>query len=242
MTNQLHPTAIKKMLSYYYLVAFCPPAHVRDLKKASQKMRSALSKAAGLKMAEFVKAVAPEVAQRMAAFQQATREPDKDTVGKLTKAVIKADTKPEKAADYQNLMKAIAIHPGRAKMGNRLHRNKGCKYCQAPCQYGFFSLISEPDFKTLLAMLGAENKKLAAERNPVNVLWTYTTTHLWKILGKNEGFISADHLGNLSYCLLMLGTAKSRFAMPEAQLTRFQELSQQTIQNWRPAQINLVEE
>ena len=88
-------------------------------------------------------------------------------------------------------------------------------------------------------MFGAENKKIAAERNPVNVLWTYTTTHLWKVLGKNEGFISADHLGNLSYCMLMLGTAKSRFPMPEAQLTRFQEMNQNTIRSWKPTEIEV---
>jgi hypothetical protein len=242
MTEQIHPIAIKKMISYYYLVAFCPPAHISTLKKASQKMRSALAKQSGLKMADFIKAVAPEVGQRMAAFQQASRTPDEDTVKKLVKAIISADTKPEKAAEYQATMKAIAIHPGRAKMGNRLHRQKGCVYCQSPCQYGFFSLISEPDFKTLLTMLGAENKKIASERNPVNVLWTYTTTHLWNQLGVNEGFISADHLGNLSYCLLMLGTAKSRFALPEAQLTRFQEMNQNTIRSWKPAKIDVVGE
>ena len=90
-------------------------------------------------------------------------------------------------------------------------------------------------------MLGAENKKIAAERNPVNVLWTYTTTHLWNTLEAKEGFISADHLGNLSYCLLMLGTAKSRFAMPEAQLTRFQEMNQGTIRSWKPAEIKVTD-
>jgi len=241
MTKDIHPTAIKGMISYYYLVAFCPPAHISALKKASQKNRSALAKLAGLKMADFVKAAAPEVAYRMCAFQQATREPDKETVEKLTKAIVAADTKPGKAADYQAMMKAVSIHPGRAKLANRLHRQKGCSLCQSPCQYGFFTLISEPDFKSLLSMLGAENKKIAAERNPVNVLWTYATTHLWKVLGKNEGFISADHLGNLSYCLLMLGTAKSRFPMPEDQLTRFQELNQNTIRGWKPAEINVIE-
>ena len=241
MTQDIHPTAVKGMISYCYLVAFCPPAHIGALKKASQKNRTALAKLAGLKMADFVKAVAPEVAYRICAFQQATREPDKETVEKLSQALTIADTKPEQAAEYQALMKAVAIHPGRAKTANRLHRQKGCSLCQAPCQYGFFTLISEPDFKTLLAMLGAENKKIAAERNPVNVLWTYTTTHLWKTLGTNEGFISADHLGNLSYCLLMLGTAKSRFPMPEEQLTRFQEMNQATIRGWKPAIIDIVE-
>jgi len=239
MTQDIHPSAVKGMISYYYLVAFCPPAHIKELEKASQKNRTALAKLAGLKMVDFLQAAAPEVAFRICAFQQATREPDKETVEKLKNALLKADTGPEKAAEYQALLREVAAHRGRAKESNRLHRQKGCSLCQAPCQYGFFTLISEPDFKTLLAMLGAENKKIAAERNPVNVLWTYTTTHLWKTLGKNEGYISADHLGNLSYCLLMLGTAKSRFPMPEEQLTRFQEMNQATIHGWKPAEIKV---
>ena len=73
MTQDIHPTAVKGMISYYYLVAFCPPEHISVLKKASQKTRSALAKLAGLKMADFVKGVAPEVAYRMCAFQQASR-------------------------------------------------------------------------------------------------------------------------------------------------------------------------
>ena len=85
MTKEIHPIAIKKMISYYYLVAFCPPAHISALKKASQKMRSALAKESGLKMADFIKAVAPEVGQRMVAFQQASRQPDQETVDKLVK-------------------------------------------------------------------------------------------------------------------------------------------------------------
>ena len=133
MTQEIHPTAIKGMISYYYLVAFCPPAHISALKKASQKNRSALAKLAGMKMADFVSDVAPEVAQRMASFQQATRAPDQETVDKLKKAISSADTKPEKAAEYQALMKAVSIHPGRAKMANRLHRQKGCSLCQSPC-------------------------------------------------------------------------------------------------------------
>lgn len=239
MTQDIHPIAVKKMISYYYLVAFCPPEHISALHKASKKLRTAAAKLAGLKMADFAKAVAPEVAHRICAFQQATREPDQEMVEKLTKAIITADTKPEKAAEYHKLLREVAAHRGRAKKSNRLHRQKGCSLCQAPCQYGFFTLISEPDFKTLLSMLGAENKKLASQRNPINVLWTYTTTHLWKVLGENQGFISADHLGNLSYCLLMLGTAKSRFPMAEEQLTRFQEMNQLTIRSWRPAEIKV---
>jgi ribosomal protein L24E len=239
MTQDIHPNAIKGMIAYYYLVAFCPPAHISELVKASEPLRKQLTKLAGLKMPDFVKAIAPEVAYRICAFQGATREPDKETVEKLGKAILTADTKPEKTAEYQTLWREVAAHRGRAKESNRLHRQKGCSLCQAPCQYGFFTLISEPDFKTLLAMLGEENKKIAGERNPVNVLWTYTTTHLWKTLGTNQGFISADHLGNLAYCLLMLGTAKSRYPMAEEQLTRFQEMNQEAIRSWQPARIEV---
>jgi len=242
MTQDIHPNAIKGMIAYYYLVAFCPPAHISELVKASEPLRKQLTKLAGLKAADLGKAVAPKVAYRMCAFQQATREPDKETVDKLTQAILSADSKPEKAAEYQALMREVAAHRGRAKKDNRLHRQKGCSLCQAPCQYGFFTLISEPDFKTLLAMLGEENKKIAGERNPVNALWTFTTVHLWKTLGTNQGFISADHLGNLAYCLLMLGTAKSRYPMAEEQLTRFQEMNQNTIRSWRPAKIQVGQE
>ena len=242
MPKPITAEAVKKMISYYYLVSFCPPEYVSDLKKTSKKLRSGLSKDAGLKMKDFTAAVVPEVAFRMVAYQQATREPDKEFVEKLAKSMITADSKPEKAEAYQTLMTEIAQHPGRAKKDNRLHRKKGCQFCVAPCRYGFLTLVSEPDFDVLRAMLDAENEKPPVERDAVNVLWTYTTGHLWTVLGAREGFISADHLGNLSYCLLMLATAKSRFALPEQQLTKFQEMNQRTIQNWQPTQINVVQE
>ena len=239
MSKPINGETVKKMICYYYLVSFCPPENVSDLKKASKKLRSEAAKTAGLKMKEFTDTVVPEVAFRMVAYQQATREPDKEYVTKLTKAMKVADSKPEKAEAYQALMGEIATHPGRAKKDNRLHRKKGCNLCTAPCKYGFFTLVSDPVFKQLLAMLNAENQKPAAQRDPVNVLWTFTTTHLWGVLGEKEGFIRADHLGNLSFCLLLLATAKSRFAFPEKQLTAFQVLNQRVIQGWKPVQIDV---
>jgi hypothetical protein len=229
MSKSINAEAVKKMICYYYLVSFCPPEY----------MRTGAAKSAGLKMKDFTNAVVPEVAFRMAAYQQATREPDKDIVEDLAKAMKVADGKPEKAEAYQLLMREIATHPGRAKKDNRLHRKKGCHLCTAPCQYGFFTLISDPVFRHLLAMLNAENQKPTAQRDPVNVLWTYTTTHLWGVLGAKEGFIRADHLGNLSFCLLLLATAKSRFAFPEKHLTAFQTMNQRVIQNWKPTQIDV---
>jgi hypothetical protein len=242
MTNKINAEAVKKMIGYYYLVSFCPPEYVSDLKKASKGLRTGLAKAAGLKMKDFTAAAVPEVAWRVVAYQQATREPEEGVVKELTKDMKGADSNPNKAAAFQETMKEVAEHPGRAKPDNRLHRKKGCQFCVAPCRYGYFTLVSEPDFDALRAMLNAENEKPPVERDAVNVLWTYTTGHLWNVLGAREGFISADHLGNLSYCLLMLATAKSRFALPEQQLTKFQEMNQRTIQNWRPTQINVMQE
>ena len=242
MPNPISAEAVKKMICYYYLVSFCPPEYVSDLKKASKGLRTGLAKDSGSKMKDFTASAVPEVAWRIVAYHQATREPEGEAVKELTKKMKVADSKPEKAAGFQTTLQEISEHPGRAKPDKRLHRQKGCKYCAAPCRHGFFTLVSEPDFTALRAMLDAENQKDPSQRDAVNVLWTYTTGHLWNVLGVNEGFISADHLGNLSYCLLMLATAKSRFALPEQQLLKFQEMNQRSIQNWRPTQINVVQE
>ena len=239
MTDALHAEAVRQMICYYYLVAFCPPEHIDELKKAGKKLRSEAARTAGMKMKEFVEAVIPEVAYRIVAYQQATREPDKEIVDRLVKSMKLADTKPEKARAFQDQMVEIAGHPGRAKKDNRLHRQKGCSLCTAPCQYGFFTLVSDPVFKHLLEMFTVENQKPASERNAVNVLWTFTTTHLWEVLGVREGFVRADHLGNLSYCLLLLATAKSRFPFQEKHMTAFQALNQQVIQSWEPARIDV---
>ncbi len=132
------------MISYYYLVAFCPPEHISALKKASEPLRKDLAKLAGLKMADFVRAVAPEVGQRMAAFQQATRQPDQETVDKLIMAIITADISPEKAAEYQALMKAVAIHPGRAKMSQPPAPSERLQFVPGPLPIRLFHL----DFRT----------------------------------------------------------------------------------------------
>ena len=183
----------------------------------------------------------PDVCWRIVAFHQATRDPDQGAVDALIKVAKKADSSEKGAAAFQAVMAEIAESPGRAKPDNRLHRRKGCRFCAAPCRYGYFTLVSDPVFKNMLALLNAENSKPADQRNPVNVLWTYTTTHLWSVLGVREGFIRADHLGNLSYCLLLLAMAKSRFALPEKQLQAFQAMNLNVIRNWRPMQLDVVQ-
>jgi hypothetical protein len=88
--------------------------------------------------------------------------------------------------------------------------------------------------------LDDENKKLVQERDAVKVLWTYTKKHLWNMLEVQDGIIRPEHLGNLSYCLLLLGTAKSRFALPEAQLRRYLEMNRMNIQRLGNTPIRLM--
>lgn len=240
MTTTLPARGLKQAISYYYLVTYCPPDHISELKKVSRPLRKSLADQVEIKLAEYFSTAVPEVCRRIVAFQQGTRQPDGATVKTLTSRARRADSNPEKVAAFQALMAEIAEHPGRAKADNRLHRKKGCRFCAAPCRYGYFTLVSDPQFGVLRKMLDAENQKPLGQRNAVNVLWTYTTGHLWRTVGARQGYISVDHLGNLAYCLLMLATAKSRFALPEKQLTAFQEANQNLIQNWRPSEIDLV--
>jgi hypothetical protein len=240
MSKSINAEAIRTMICYYYLVSFWSPEFIGELKKTGQKWRKKYAKDAGLKISEFSEKVIPEVAKRMIAFHQATKKPDGDSIQTLTKVLKKADCSQKGAEGFQQVMREVAAHRERAKVGSRLHSQKGCRICFAPCQYGYFTLMSEPDFKSLKAMLDAENKKIADERNAVNVLWAYTREHFWSVLGTQEGYISASHLGNLSYCLLMLGTAKSRFALPEKELITYQAMNQLTIRNMGSTDINLV--
>lgn len=240
MAKSISSEAIRKMVCYYYLVSFWVPDYISELKKASRKMRTKLAKEAGLQMKEFTKLVVPEVARRIMVFHSASREPDKAAVKKLTQAMIEADKNTKKAADFQEDMKLISARPERTKVDKRLHKQKGCRYCLTPCRYGYFTLMSKPDFHSLREELGAENQKIAKERNAVKVLWTYCREHIWSVLEKQEGYLSAYHIGNLSYCLLTLGTAKSRFALPEKEMLTYQVLNQRTIQNMGLTTIDLV--
>jgi hypothetical protein len=240
MAKPIGAAAVQWSINYFYLVSFCPQGHVTELKKAGQQTQARLARQAGLKPKAFVEQIAPEVARRVVAFQQATRKPEEAVVQELAGALLSADESPQGAAAFQAAMRGVATHPGRARKDHRLHRQKGCGLCVAPCLYGFFSLMSEPDFKPLMAMLDAENQKPSRERNAVNVLWAYTRAHLWQTLGAQSGYIYPVHLGNLSYCLLMLAIARSRFALPEDHIELYQALNQRAILSLGATPIDLA--
>jgi hypothetical protein len=127
-------------------------------------------------------------------------------------------------------MSRVAALPGRAKPENRLHRNKGCRLCAAPCMYGYFTLVSDPQFSLLQKNFAEEAGKPASKQTPLMPVYAFTVDHLLSITGTEKGFCEKNHLGNLAFCLLMLSMAKSRLAFPEAQTRLFQEANQVFIQ------------
>jgi hypothetical protein len=221
--------ALKKTISYYYLLSYCPPDQVTEFSDVTAPLRKSLADSAGMTEAAFFKAVLPEVCRRIVAYHEGTREPGKERVDALLKSAAKAEKNPENAMRFQEAMAQVARLPQRALPENRLHRKKGCQYCRLPCSYGFFTLVSEPVFSDLQKMLEAETQKPAPEQSPLRPVWGFTITHLAKTMESQQGYIHRAHLGNLAYCLLMLSMAKSRLAVPEAQLQAFQTANQAMI-------------
>jgi hypothetical protein len=232
MTTNISAETLKKAISYFYMLSFCPPNHIKDFNSASGGLRKQLAKEAGLAQSKFFPEVIPQVCWRIVAFSQNSREPDKKLVDQLAKTAKDASKSQKALAAFQEKMLEIAALPGRAKDDNRLHRKKGCRFCETPCRYGYFSLVSDPRFDLLQSILEAETSKAKDEQNPISPVWAFAISHLMKLLGTDQGFISAEHLGNLAFCLLMLSIAKSRYPLPEKQITAFQAANQRLIQSW----------
>jgi hypothetical protein len=163
------------------------------------------------------------------AFHQATRELDRMTVGALEAAAKGAGQNARAAAAFQEQMAGVAALPGRAKPENRLYRARGCQYCQSVCRFGYFTLISDPHMAHLKEMLAEEAQKPAAEQSPLGLVHSFAFSHLAQLTGAQKVFIKLEDMTDLSYCLLILGMAKSRLAAPERQLRLFQEANQEFI-------------
>lgn len=216
--NHIPASMIKKAIIYLSILSYTPPQRVADLLSLQERF--------GDDWPQIVNAAA----RLMVSFQQATRDPDEELVAELTRAALGVDSSPESCRAFQEQMIKLAQLPGRAKENNRIHRKRGCRLCQAPCRYGYFSLISEPDFDALQQILEVENNRPAAERKPVLAVWYFTLNHLSQTLEAGKWHIGADQLGNLAYCLVSLATAKSRYRFPEEQMRKFQEMNQRFIQ------------
>jgi hypothetical protein len=230
MAKGLPAGTLKKTIAYYYLLSYCPPEMIADFKKNTATLRQKLAKQAGMKVGDYFKQAVPEVCWRVVSFHETTREPNPEFVEPLTKAARQAEKNPEKAAAFQAEMSKVARLQSRALPENRLHRKKGCDYCRLPCHYGYFSLVSDPDFRELQRLMGVEAARPSGEQSPLRPVWAFTFTHLGKVLEAESGFIHRTHAGNLAFCLLMLSMAKSRLPLPEEQIQIFQAANQALIQ------------
>jgi hypothetical protein len=229
MTKSNLTGSLKKTISYYYLLSFCPPEKIKDFKGSMVAMRKALAESAGMSEADCFAQALPEVCRRIVSFQQATRVPDPQAVASLEAAARDADKNASAAAAFQQQIAQIAALPGRARPENRLHRNKGCKLCKTACQYGYFTLVSDPQFSVLQEAMQAEIARPAGRQSPLLPLYGFALNHITQLAGVKEVFIQSEQLVNLSFCLLLLGMAKSRLALPEAQLTLLQAANREFI-------------
>ena len=211
-----------KAITYFYLLSFCPSGRVIDFMENTQQNRQALAASVGMDEAEYFDLVIPEVCRHIISYNQASREPDPAQVKTLVGAARQAYDDPALATGFQEKMDQVAAFPGRARPENRLHRNKGCALCLSACRYGYFSLISDPPIKQLQGLLIAEATKPASEQSALGPLYNFTLGHLERLAGGQKIYIDIRSLADLSYCLLMLGMAKSRLATPLRQLELLQ--------------------
>jgi hypothetical protein len=222
MSKAIPVESLKRVIIYYYLLTYSPPEKIADFKEKTAAMRSAMAEKAGMQDPAFFSQALPEVCRRIVAYHQATREPDPRIVQELEAVAQGADSSPSAAASFQQEMARIAALPERAKPANRLHRNKGCRFCVAACRYGYFTLVSEPQFQELQAQIAAELKQPVTRQSPLRIALTFANQHIQRLTGKPEGLIQMEDMVNLSYCLVLLGMAKSRLPVPEKSLMMLQ--------------------
>jgi hypothetical protein len=213
-------------LAYFYMLSFCPPDQLKNFKQVSSTLRKSIADQAGMPQIRFFPEAVPLICWRIVAFNQASREPDQDLVKGLTESAVNAARNQKALIAFQERMLAVATLPGRARTENRLRSKRGCGFCAAPCRYGYFVLVSDPRFSTLQRMLEAEENRVEHQRNPLRPAWAFAMTHLMRLLDAKIVYITAEHVGNLAFCLLTLSMAKSRYPLPEKQIANFQEANQ----------------
>jgi hypothetical protein len=223
--NRLPASMIKKTIIYLCNLSYAPVERVAEMRSAGDRVRAEMG-------VENWPLAVSQASRLMVAFQQASRDPEPDLIEGLARAALNADLSPEACRAFLEQIEAISALPGRAKEINRLHRKRGCRLCETPCRYGYFSLISDPNFEVLQRALETENRQSADQQRSIHTVWHYTLNHLSQAMGPGKWHISASHLGNLAYCLVTLATAKSRYPFPEEQMHKFQEMNQQLINKY----------
>jgi hypothetical protein len=231
----LHPTTL-----YLYLLSFCPPERIHEFNQASHPLKSGLIGLTNTSTHEFFSEHVPEACRRVVAFHQGSREPDGKLVDALIETARVAPTGPAATRYFESTMHRIAILPERSLPENRLRPDKGCQFCLAACRYGYFTLVANPNYALLLERFQAETAKDRGDQNPMRTAWSFTIGLLWDLLGIEQGYVTAAHLGNLSYCLLVMATQKSRYPFPEERFRDYQVINQELIRRW-PGEVRVGE-
>ena len=229
MVDVIPVEVVKRAIAYYYLIAFCPTAKIDHFRDSSAPLRRRIVQESGMTETDFNKIVLPQVCWRIVSFHQDSQEPSKEMVDALVERARMADNSPEDAYEFQRELAQVAELPGRSKPDNRLHRKKGCRLCFTPCYFGYFTLVSEPHFLGLQRIFDEELQKPVMDQNAVLAVLAFTRYHLWRTMGVKMDLITPHNTGNLAYCLLMLGIAKSRYIFPEEKVRTFQGLNQSHI-------------
>lgn len=231
--KRIIPTeSLQMTIAYLYLLSFCPPEYIWHFKQAGEPLRLGLANQAGLSEEAFFAKVRPEACRRIVAFHQGVKEPDIELVTALNWAARDADSSPEAADHFSHQMNRITNFLIETRPKIRLCHQPGFKINPEACRYLFFVLVSDPNYDHLQQLLEAEGQKAAEEQDPVNTVWAFAMGHLWRTLGTKQAYISAEHLGNLAYCLLTVGMHKSRYLFPEKQMQAFHQANQLLIENW----------
>ncbi len=228
MDTNIPAEGLRKTICYYYLLAYCPPENVGELREIAQPLRADAAALAKMDVDQFFEKAAPEVSRHILAFHQNSRQPATDWVEKLNSRITDAEKSPGKAMSFQMMLGLVSRLPQRAKPENRLHHRRGCQFCAAPCHYGYFTLISKPSFERLQEILEREHQNSAEDKRPVSAIKAFALSHIRQLLGVESGTIpiQQEHLAHLAYCLLTLATSKSRLHFPEKQFKLFQTANQ----------------
>jgi len=230
MSKALPAQGLEMTISYLHLMAYCPPEYVFHFREASSRLRTALAHQAELSEEEYFARVIPVACRRIVSFHDETREPNEAVVTELTKLATSASDSPLATWQFSLRMSMLANQSQTKK--SALCNQKGFKIPDAACRYLLFALVSKPNYPLLKAMLEAEAQKPINERDPVKAIWAFTLTHLQNSLGTKQTYITANHIGNLAYCLLSLGINKSRYPFPEETMEALHRLNQTQIETW----------
>jgi hypothetical protein len=220
---------MKKTIAFFYLLAFCPPEKLGAFIRTTAPWRKRLAAGAGMEPGAYFAGAVPGVCRRIVAFHQATREPDAKTAASLAEVMTKADQSPERLAAFQARMAEIAALPARANTPNRLLQDKGCRRCAAPCRYGFFVLMSNPQFARLQELMAEEMAKPVSGQSPLSPALGFAVSHLLDMTGTEQGYLRIEDMANLSFCLLVWGMGRSRVPLPDNYLRLFQAANQEFI-------------